>query len=196
VPSPREPVRRARLLAGTALVAALASGGAASAAQPAAADEGRRSDQEITRAIVVVKADPNLTPERKVKTLRWIGRQQPSKADSGWIVWLLKAAARLADSARRLMWFAGALALAVIAVSILRATERRQVSAGIGFVAPTHVRDLDIRPETLPADIGAAARASWDAGDRRAALALLYRGLLSSSRRAISPRRASSMPRH
>jgi hypothetical protein len=46
-------------------------------------------------------------------------------------------------------------------------------------VAPTHVRDLDIRPETLPTDIGAAARALWDRGDHRAALALLYRGMLS-----------------
>ena len=47
------------------------------------------------------------------------------------------------------------------------------------FVAPTHVRDLDIRPESLPADIGAAARALWDRGEHRAALALLYRGMLS-----------------
>jgi hypothetical protein len=47
------------------------------------------------------------------------------------------------------------------------------------FVAPTHVQDLDIRPESLPDDIGAAARGLWDRGDHRAALALLYRGLLS-----------------
>jgi hypothetical protein len=47
------------------------------------------------------------------------------------------------------------------------------------FVAPTHVRDLDIRPETLPADIGGTARDLWDRGEQRAALALLYRGLLS-----------------
>jgi hypothetical protein len=45
--------------------------------------------------------------------------------------------------------------------------------------APTHVRDLDIRPESLPDDIGAAARDLWDRGEHRPALALLYRGLLS-----------------
>ena len=44
---------------------------------------------------------------------------------------------------------------------------------------PTHVQDLDIRPESLPPDIGAAARELWDRGEQRAALALLYRGLLS-----------------
>ena len=52
------------------------------------------------------------------------------------------------------------------------------------FVAPTHVRDLDIRPETLPADIGAAARQLWERGEQRAALALLYRGMLSRLVRA------------
>src|SRR4029079_6929748 len=48
-----------------------------------------------------------------------------------------------------------------------------------GFVAPTHVRDLDIRPESPTDDIGAAARQLWDRGEQRAALALLYRGMLS-----------------
>ena len=41
------------------------------------------------------------------------------------------------------------------------------------------MQDLDIRPESLPPNIGAAARALWDRGEHRAALALLYRGLLS-----------------
>jgi len=50
---------------------------------------------------------------------------------------------------------------------------------GGGFAAPTHVQDLDIRPESLPASIGATARRLWDRGEHRAALALLYRGLLS-----------------
>jgi hypothetical protein len=45
--------------------------------------------------------------------------------------------------------------------------------------APSHVRDLDIRPESLPDDIGAAALALWERGEQRSALALLYRGLLS-----------------
>jgi hypothetical protein len=41
------------------------------------------------------------------------------------------------------------------------------------------VQDLDIRPETLPDDVGATARRLWDRGEQRPALALLYRGLLS-----------------
>jgi Domain of unknown function (DUF4129) len=44
---------------------------------------------------------------------------------------------------------------------------------------PTHVRDMDVRPESLPDDIGAVAWGMWERGDARAALSLLYRGLLS-----------------
>ena len=39
---------------------------------------------------------------------------------------------------------------------------------------------LDIRPESLPDDVGAAAWKLWTQGDARAALALLYRGSLAS----------------
>ena len=70
--------------------------------------------------------------------------------------------------------------VAVLVVYILRVVRvpgvlRREEP----FVAPTHVQDLDIRPETLPQDIGAAARLLWDRGDHRTSLALLYRGMLS-----------------
>ena len=58
---------------------------------------------------------------------------------------------------------------------------------------PSHVRELDIRPESLPDDIGAAALAVWERGEQRAALALLYRGLLSRLVHAHGvPIRASS----
>ncbi len=43
----------------------------------------------------------------------------------------------------------------------------------------SHVRDLDVRPESLPDDVGAAAWALWQAGQAPAALSLLYRGALS-----------------
>src|SRR6202012_5457640 len=46
-------------------------------------------------------------------------------------------------------------------------------------VTPTHVRDLDIRPESLPDEIGGSALTMWERGEHRSALALLYRGLLS-----------------
>ncbi len=43
----------------------------------------------------------------------------------------------------------------------------------------TEIGGLDIRPDSLPDDVPAAVRALWDDGQRRAALALLYRATLS-----------------
>ena len=86
----------------------------------------------------------------------------------------------IGQSARVLAWCAVALLAAMLGVYLSRVLrEHRGLDGGDTFVAPTHVRDLDIRPETLPADVGAAARYLWERGDHRASLALLYRGLLS-----------------
>jgi len=41
------------------------------------------------------------------------------------------------------------------------------------------VGSLDIRPESLPDDVGNAAAALWQRGQHRPALSLLYRGALS-----------------
>lgn len=45
---------------------------------------------------------------------------------------------------------------------------------------PGAVFGLDIRPESLPDDVPAAAWAAWESGDPAAALALLYRGALAA----------------
>ena len=44
---------------------------------------------------------------------------------------------------------------------------------------PPDLFGLDIRPGSLPRDVAGAALALWRAGDRRAALSLLYRGALA-----------------
>ena len=167
------------MIAAGLVSAALAARPGTAVAQPVAANVERPSDGDIEQALEATRADPNLSPERKVRTLRWIGGQTQTPR-APWVIWLMQTTAWFANSARRLVWIAGAVLLALVIVSLVRARRRRPGRAAtIVFTPPTHVRDLDIRPETLPADIGAAARALWDAGDRRAALALLYRGLLS-----------------
>jgi len=52
----------------------------------------------------------------------------------------------------------------------------RRAKAGSAI---SHVRDLDVRPESLPDDVGAAAWALWQADRVPEALSLLYRGALS-----------------
>lgn len=171
--------RTDRFLPGIAIVALLMTAPArATAVQSDAAT--RPSAAEIERAIAIVKADPNLTTERTIKTLRWTGSTLKPRGVPSWLNWIAGLFRWIDQSARVLVWSAAFVLVGLLVVYLVRVVRTSGLPhAAEAFVAPTHVRDLDIRPESLPGDIGAAARALWDAGEHRAALALLYRGLLS-----------------
>jgi hypothetical protein len=171
--------RSDRLLAGVAIVALLMTAPVrVTAIQPDAAT--RPTPAEIERAITIVKADPNLATERTIKTLRWTGSTPKRPGVPSWLNWIVGLFRWIDQSARVLVWSAVLILVGLLVVYIVRVVRTGTLPhAAQAFVAPTHVRDLDIRPESLPDDIGAAARALWDAGEHRAALALLYRGLLS-----------------
>jgi hypothetical protein len=146
-----------------------------------AQDHTNIDDAAIARATAAVKADPNLATEQTIKTLRWRSASTPPTTPPARLQWLRDLARWVDQSARVLMWATLAMlaaAIAGFAVKMLNGPTRMALESG-GRAVPTHVQDLDIRPETLPADIGRAARQLWDGGDHRAALALLYRGLLS-----------------
>lgn len=153
--------------------------------------------QEISRALAHLEADPNLAPVRTIRTLHWRASQAQPIELPPWlrwlrslrwlavgiamsITWLAVAFAWLAQSSRVLLWVGAAAMAGVLVVYVARLARRWSPSSSRGEpAAPSFVRDLDIRPEGLPADIGAAARVLWDGGNRREALALLYRGMLS-----------------
>jgi hypothetical protein len=142
---------------------------------------GRPSEEAIARALETVKADPNLAGSRTIKMLRWNDRKAAAKRQTpSWLAWLGNFFRWVEQSARLLIWAGAAVLAAFLVVYTLRILRAARADAGADvFTAPTHVRDLDIRPEMLPDNIGQAARALWDRGEHRAALALLYRGLLS-----------------
>jgi hypothetical protein len=134
---------------------------------------------EIERVLATVKADPNLATERTIKTLRWTTTGAASERPA-WFTWIAGLFRWIDQSARVLVWCAAILLAGFLVVSCVRMIRSyRRRDRHEMFVAPTHVRELDIRPETLPADVGAAARGLWNGREQRAALALLYRGLLS-----------------
>lgn len=138
------------------------------------------ADEEITAAIEKLEADPNLATERKTRTLRWAGNTDRPQERSGFGAWITNFFVWLGELGLALVWVIGgllAIALGWFLFNLFKTAgpiATKQTAA-----MPTHVRDLDIRPESLPADIGAAALDLWQRGDHRAALALLYRGLLS-----------------
>jgi hypothetical protein len=169
--------KRALRLAGVALVACLLLHGDARSQTASTPPAQSIADPEIARAVETVRTDPNLGGTTTIRTLRW-----KQSGSSSWNLpsWMRDLFLFIAGSGRALLW-AAIIALAVALVMYLvRVVSVMSPRAGGGsFVTPTHVRDLDIRPESLPPDIGGAARQLWARGEHRAALALLYRGLLS-----------------
>lgn len=141
---------------------------------------------QVEKALEKVADDPNLATVRTVNMLKW-KESEPVTDEPGWwawangiVRWFRGFFGWIAASGRLLVWVLAALAIALLALFVYRLVRERGLpSVPKKFVAPSHVRDLDIRPESLPDDVGAAALALWERGEQRAALALLYRGTLS-----------------
>jgi hypothetical protein len=134
----------------------------------------------VEAAASAVRADPDLGGVRKQRTWRLRDQAKPDDPPATRDPFWASLARWLAEGGRGLVWLLGAIALAVVLVAARRwlAVHGEAIDAR-GARLPSHVRELDIRPESLPADIGAAVRKLWLAGERRAALSLLYRGALS-----------------
>ena len=166
----------------TVLLAALTV--CAAAAQPPSAGACHRSPSrsEIARALETVKNDPNLASEQTIKTLQW-----KTATDH--------AEVRYAGLARR-----------GLAISFSGSNSRRACSCGRppssspdcwsstslaqrGGIACCGTRTRSSHQRTcaiwtsgrraFPRTSAVAARRLWDGGEHRAALALLYRGMLS-----------------
>jgi hypothetical protein len=153
-------------------------------AQPARGEPLARD--EVRRALDEIRNDPSLAPQRTIRMLRW--RDAEATPEEPWWRDALNAVARwfgglfgwLAESGRLVIFALLAALAAGLGAYVARLVRTRGVPrVPHAVAAPTHVRDLDIRPESLPDDVGAAALTLWQRGEQRAALALLYRGSLS-----------------
>ncbi len=179
------------------------AGAAAASAPPPAAPAAKATSApapldaaRIEAAAQALRADPLVFGSETTRSLRLkdrddAPREPDRRAGRSWFDGL---ADWLADNGRLLVWLAGAVAVAVAAALLPRWWRLRGGAfAPLPELPPTHVRTLDIRPDSLPADIGAAAAALLQRGDAVAALSLLYRGALSRLVHACGvPIRASS----
>lgn len=172
------PLSRACVAAALALL--FAASAWAQTAQERSPIDGRAGAPDIVRALDAVKADPNLGTQRTIRTLRWKGASVDDAPTPELPAWLRGLNALMARFTRYLVWLGAIVGALLLAGYIVRLAREDDRDAELGIAAtPSHVRDLDIRPESLPRDVGAAARALWEQGEARAALALLYRGTLS-----------------
>jgi len=161
--------------AATVLAAVLCVAPAGAQAQPA------MSASAVHAAASAVAADPLLPGKEKSKTLRFKredDEKKPSPDDAD-INWWANLFANLSAGMRVAMWLGGAALLIWVLLRLRDWLGRASRDGELAAVPPTHVGTLDIRPESLPADIGGAARELLRRGEERAALSLLYRGALS-----------------
>jgi len=175
-------LRRAEAAALAALLLCAAPARAdepAAASVPAAAAIPRAAADE---AAAKLRQDPRLRGTERDRELRFKRDDKPKTPGDipGWVKWLRGFGEWLNDSGRFLMWAFGALVVALVLLRLRRLWgERVDVRLSDALDLPTHVNQLDIRPQALPGDIGAAALALWRSGRAQEAMSLLYRGALS-----------------
>ena len=155
---------------------------AADAVRPATLPYTVVSPATIDAAVADLGHDPNLGGQTKIRTLRWVTQSQPQPPPTS-PTWLLGLFGYIGQFGGLLLWIVGAGAVAVAAVwavRLLRSGAPRAVPAQPD-VADRQVLDLDIRPDSLPDDVSAAAIELLRAGRLRDSLSLLYRASLSSA---------------
>lgn len=138
--------------------------------------------EAVLAARQALQNDPYMARTVRESTLRFKADDVTDSPQSNkpWLTWLRNFFSWFSDVSRMLVWLVAIALVAVFLVGLrrwirLRAFANKAKSTDL----PSHVHNLDIRPESLPQDIGAAAAALWQQGQHLACLSLLYRGALS-----------------
>jgi len=142
--------------------------------------------RQVETVLAEVKADPDLPGTKVQKT--WRLKDKPDKKEtekeeendpSDWRAFT-DFKRWITDGGRILIWLLAAVGVIWFALRVHRWVRvRAAFKAGSAAPLPSHVSSLDIRPESLPPDIGTEAMSLWQRGERRLALSLLYRAALS-----------------
>jgi len=147
-------VRSSRLAA--ALLAAVLGCGAAGAlrAQEAAAE--RPSRETVEAELAKLRDDPRFGGVKQTKTWRFKTAEDEKKPKPrsplpDWLTWLVEFFRWVTAIGRVFVWALGALLVALLLVGLRYwIRERDRALPQRAAALPSHVRDLDIRPESLP----------------------------------------------
>jgi hypothetical protein len=151
------------------------------ASAPAPAAELTREQVDATaRSLRDIPTLVGTEPARQLRLKADERKARTAQETPEWLSWIVDFLRWFNDAGRWLVWLGLALALAWLLLRLRRWLGGRGAAERDAALAlPTQVRGLDIRPDTLPDDVGAAAWALWQRGETRACLSLLYRGALS-----------------
>ena len=129
---------------------------------------------DVHGELTEILADPEFGWEEQDTVWQLRSPSQERDADFGWL------GALVGQLAEILLWMLALVALGFIGYWAVKSSGRIAVPQSPTKKAlPTELLGMDLRPESLPADVPAAARALLGSGDRIGALSLLYRGALA-----------------
>ena len=143
------------------------------------AAEGAAKAPNAPAEIRAILADPEFGQKVPSRSLKYVGPQLESRGpEKEWDwSWTGKLGEFMANAVRFVAWGAAALLVAFALYYLARYVRMRGIAAGRS-ARPDFLFGLDVRPGSLPEDVGAAAEALAREGSLRAALSLLYRGAL------------------
>lgn len=132
---------------------------------------------EINRIL----ASPDFNQHKEVKRWRSITqKEERQKKRSGSSEFWRNLGLLLSDISQGLMWVAIAILVPFLLYVLRNFLPEPGASKAEKYEPPTNLFGLNVTPESLPADVSAAARQLVSQGRLREALSLLYRGALSS----------------
>jgi hypothetical protein len=137
-----------------------------------------------------ILADPMFGETRATWSLKYVGPGSSKKKEKPpSFEWLQRFGEWMAYGLRALAWGFGAAAIVGLLYVLIRKFDGGDWRSARS--RPDMLFGLDVRPDSLPRDIPAAARQALAAGEARLALSLLYRGalvsLIAEGRFDISP---------
>lgn len=172
-------------LAALALCGALLTHPPPAQAQPASEQVSAPAKAEVApsqakKIIEEILRDPVFG--REVKDTEWRLRQ-PEKDEEeaprpAWMKTLQRVIEAIAGISRVLVWVGAALLVAALIYVLIRYRDHWLPGQRTPSHPPEFLFGLDVRPESLPDDVAAAARAAIAAGRIEEALSLLYRAAL------------------
>ena len=136
--------------------------------------------KEPSREIREVLADKEFGHKDTVKRIKWVGpkwdRKPRESKPTDWS-WMEKVGRFIAEAARALAWIAAGAAI-LFALYYLARYIRLHGMERVRQQRPDFLFGLDVRPESLPDDVAAAAEKLASESRVREALSLLYRASL------------------
>jgi hypothetical protein len=145
--------------------------------------DARAADSTPARIAKEIKTAPEFQEYVEKEYLDYTGewKRNDQKNDrSPAPAWLQAVALFLAQFSRVIMWIVLACGLGVVAYYLARHLSVAGIGRARRALPPQAVFGMDVRPESLPGDVTAAALQLTRAGQVTEALALLYRGALAT----------------